>query len=298
MKQSRQTEIWTVLRMIEWGTQYFREKRIESPRLTIELMLAHVMKANRFELYMNFEQPVSQEELEELRAMIRRRVAREPLQYILGEAQFHRHTFVVRPGVLIPRPETELLVDEALRRTRPLRALDVGTGSGCIALTIGLERPETEVIAIDVTEEALAVARDNRERLAVPNVDIRRVDIFDDEAVGELGSFDLVISNPPYIPGADIPGLQEEVRNHEPHGAVSDGGDGLRFYRRFLELAPTILREEGEMFLELGFGQAGPVRELFQRGSPKRYRVDIYRDMEKVERILRVRNPETTGAIL
>ena len=281
--------------MIEWGSEYFREKRIDSPRLTIELMLAHIMKVSRFQLYMNFEQPLSQEELEELRVMIKRRVAREPLQYILGETHFHRRSFIVRPGVLIPRPETELLVDEALRRTRPLRALDVGTGSGCIALTIGLERPETEVIGIDVSEEALEVARENQQRLGGPNVEFRKVDIFDDAAVRDLGSFDLVISNPPYVPQGEVEELQEEVRNHEPRVAVTDGGSGLAFYERFAELAPQILRDEGEMFLELGYDQAAPVRALFRRG---RFRVDIYRDMEKIERILRVRRPESTGSIL
>lgn len=295
MKQSRQTEIWTIIRMIEWGSEYFREKRVDSPRLTIELMLAHVMQVSRFQLYMNFEQPLSQDELEALRAMIKRRVAREPLQYILGEAHFHRRTFVVRPGVLIPRPETELLVDEALRRTRPLRALDVGTGSGCIALTVGLERPETEVIGIDVSEEALEVARENQRRLGGPNVEFRKVDLFDDAAIRDLGSFDLVISNPPYIPQQEVADLQEEVRNHEPRVAVTDGGSGLAFYERFAELAPQILRDEGELFLELGFDQAAPVRALFRTGK---FRVDIYRDMEKVERILRVRRPESTGSIL
>lgn len=281
--------------MIEWGSGYFREKRVDSPRLTIELMLAHVMNVSRFQLYMNFEQPLSQDELDALRGMIKRRVAREPLQYILGEAHFHGRSFVVRPGVLIPRPETELLVDEALRRTRPLRALDVGTGSGCIALTVGLERPETEVIGIDVSEEALEVARENQRRLGGSNVEFRTVDIFDDAMVRDLGSFDLVISNPPYIPQQEVGDLQEEVRNHEPRVAVTDGGNGLAFYERFAELAPQILREEGEMFLELGFDQAAPVRALFRTGK---FRVDIYRDMEKVERILRVRRPESTGSIL
>ncbi len=295
MKQSRQTELWTVMRMIEWGSSYFREKRIDSPRLTIELMLTHVLKCDRFKLYLNFEQPLRQEELDELRDMIKRRVAREPLQYILGEAGFYGRTFTVRPGVLIPRPETETLVDEALRRTRPLRALDVGTGSGVIALTIALEKSGTEVIAIDRSAEAIEVARENMERLGAVGVDFRTIDFFDDEAMKGLGTFDLVISNPPYIPGNEVAGLQQEVRDHEPHGAVSDGGTGLAFYERFAELAGTLLRPEGEIFLELGYGQASPVREIFRK---KGYQVEVYNDLEKVERVLRVRQPEKFDAVL
>ena len=295
MKQSRQTELWTVMRMIEWGSSYFREKRIDSPRLTIELMLTHILKCDRFKLYLNFEQPLRQEELDELRDMIKRRVAREPLQYILGEAGFYGRTFTVRPGVLIPRPETETLVDEALRRTRPLRALDVGTGSGVIALTIALEKRGTEVIAIDRSKDAIEVARENMERLGAMGVDFQVIDFFDNEAMKELGTFDLVISNPPYIPGNEVAGLQQEVRDHEPHQAVSDGGNGLAFYERFAELAETLLRPEGEIFLELGYGQASAVRELFRK---KGYRVEVYNDLDKVERVLRVRQPEKFDAVL
>ncbi len=295
MKQSRQTELWTVMRMIEWGGGYFREKRIDSPRLTIELMLAHVLQCTRFQLYLNFEQPLRQEELDELRDMIKRRIAREPLQYILGKASFYTREFVVRPGVLIPRPETEILVEEALRRTRPLRALDVGTGSGCIALTLALERPETEVVAIDRSEDAIEVARLNNERLDAVGVTLKVVDFFDDDAMSALGTFDLVISNPPYIPHGEVKGLQEEIRNHEPHPAVTDGGDGLAFYRRFSELADSLLRPSGEIFLEIGYGQGEAIRSLFTR---KGYRVDIYNDLDKIERVVRVRQPDAVETVL
>lgn len=281
---SGQTEIWTILRLVEWGTSYFRKKKIDSPRLTIELMLCHVLHLKRFDLYMQFDQPVLEEELLQLRSMIKRRVAREPLQYILGEAEFHGRTFSVQPGVLIPRPETELLVDEALRRTKSLRCLDVGTGSGCIAITIGLERPETEVVAIDLSQEAIEIARQNAEQLHAKLVEFQQVDFFDDEAVKNLGSFDLIISNPPYVSTNEMTELQIEVRDHEPQIALTDGDDGLSFYRRFVELSPLLLRRDGEIFLELGYGMAEAVEQMFEREG---FQVEVYRDFDQIERILR-----------
>ncbi|MCE2502846.1 MAG: peptide chain release factor N(5)-glutamine methyltransferase [Chlorobi bacterium] len=281
---SAQTEIWTILRLIEWGTSYFREKRIDSPRLTIELMLAHILNLKRFDLYVQFDRPMLEDELLKLRSMVKQRVAREPLQYILGEAEFHGRRFSVRPGVLIPRPETELLVDEALRRTKSLRCLDVGTGSGCIAITISLERPETEVVAIDLSEEAIEIALENAERLKAGLIDFQNIDFFDDEAVKSLGSFDLIISNPPYVSTNEMSELQIEVRDYEPRIAVIDGNDGLSFYRRLVELAPVLLRREGEIFLELGYGTANAVRQMFEKGG---FQVEIYSDYDRIERILR-----------
>ena len=281
---SGQTEIWTIIRLVEWGTSYFRKKKIDSPRLTIELMLCHVLNLKRFDLYMQFDQPLMEDELLQLRSMIKRRIAREPLQYIIGETEFHGRTFSVQPGVLIPRPETELLVDEALRRTKSLRCLDVGTGSGCIAVTIALERPETEVVAIDLSEEAITIARQNAEQLNAKFIDFQQVDFFDDEAVKNLGSFDLIISNPPYVSTNEMSELQVEIRNHEPQMALTDGNDGLSFYRRFVELAPLLLRREGEIFLELGHGMAETVRKMFEKEG---FHVEIYRDFDQIERIFR-----------
>lgn len=290
-----QMEIWTVLRMVQWGTEYFKKKRVDSPRLTIELLLAHALKLKRFDLYMQFDRPLLEEELAPLRNMVKRRAAGEPLQYILGEAAFHSRTFLVRPGVLIPRPETELLVEEALRRTQALRCLDVGTGCGCIAITVAAERPGTEVVGIDISEQALEIAQENALRLETKHVNFRRVDFFDDEEVAELGSFDLIISNPPYIAEVDIAELQVEVRDHEPHIALTDGGDGLKFYRRFVHVAPTLLRQEGTLFLELGYNQGPEVRKLFEGAG---FEVDIYTDLNRIERILRARRLDTSASVL
>jgi release factor glutamine methyltransferase len=278
-----QTDTWTVLRLINWGSDYFQKKGVDSPRLTIELMLAHVLGLTRFDLYLKFDRPLRDDELERLRAMVKRRAAREPLQYILGEAHFHGRAFEVDRSVLIPRPETELLVEEVLRRSHALRCLDVGTGSGCIGITIALERPETEVVAIDVSVEALAVARRNAERLGARHVTLEHCDFMDDEGVRALGSFDLVVSNPPYVAAGEMAALEPEVRDHEPHGALTDHGDGLAFYRRFIEVAPTLLRPGGSLFLEIGYGQSGELDRLY-RGAG--FGVDILDDLDRVPRIL------------
>jgi release factor glutamine methyltransferase len=249
----------------------------------MELLLAHVLKMSRFELYMQFERPLAQTELATLRGMVKRRAMREPLQYVLGEAHFYKRAFEVNPAVLIPRPETELLVEEALRRGHSLRSLDVGTGSGCIGITVALERPETEVVAIDSSEEALDVARRNAERLGARNITFHRVDFFDDDAMRALGSFDLVVSNPPYIAATDIGTLEPEVRDHEPHGALTDGGDGLRFFRRFIEFAPWMLRDGSSLFMEIGYGQGGQLREMFTKAG---FEVDVLTDLDRIDRIL------------
>ncbi|HVZ38289.1 MAG TPA: peptide chain release factor N(5)-glutamine methyltransferase [Candidatus Kapabacteria bacterium] len=280
---SVQTEIWTILRLITWGADYFKKKGVDSPRLTMELLLAHVLKLRRFDLYMQFDRPLSEAELEKLRALVKRRAAHEPLQYIIGETQFYRRMFKVNPSVLIPRPETEILVQESLRRVHGIRCLDAGTGSGCIGITIALERPDTEVIAIDSSEEALELARSNAEELGARNITFRHADLFDDEAMRALGSFDVVVSNPPYIPPEEIATLEPEVRDHEPRMALTDENDGFDFYRRFIELAPRLLREGASMFFEIGFGQAERLGAMYRSAG---FDVDLLTDLEKVQRIL------------
>lgn len=278
-----QTEIWTIMRLIQWGADYFKKKGVDSPRLTMELMLAHVLRMTRFELYMRFDRPLTDGELDALRSMVKRRAAREPLQYILGEAHFYGRAFEVNPAVLIPRPETELLVQEALRRGGSLRCLDVGTGSGCIGITVALERPETEVVAIDYSEAALELARGNAARLNARNIAFERVDFFDDAAMRALGSFDLVISNPPYISESEHATLEPEVRDHEPRLALTDGGDGYAFYRRFIQLAPRLLRDEGSLFMEIGYGQSADLVAMFRKAG---FGVDVLTDLDKIDRIL------------
>lgn len=276
---------WTVLEMIQWATGYFKEKEVDSPRLTIELMLAHVTGLSRMQLYMAFDKPLNDMELDALRPMVKRRGKREPLQYILGSTNFFGLELAVTPAVLIPRPETELLVEFTLHRLRELkryesalRVLDIGTGSGCIALALAKHLPAARVLGVDVAADAVAVARMNATRLGIVNVEFHERNVLQtsiDEA------FDVIVSNPPYINTTDMNELEPEVAGFEPRFALTDEGDGLRFYRRFAELFPTLLADEGFFAVEIGFGQSEDVREVFAGFSTR-----TEQDLARIPRVV------------
>jgi release factor glutamine methyltransferase len=223
-------------------------------------MLSSALVLDRVGLYVNFEKPLLLEELAVYRGMVARRAKREPLQYILGTQEFMGLEFRVSPAVLIPRYDTETLVKEAVSRVSDAkRVLDIGAGSGCIAVALAKLLPDAEISAVDSSEAALAVARENAGRNGV-NVRFAFGSLF-----GPFGGerFDLIVSNPPYIPTADLAGLQPEVREYEPKGALDGGPDGLDFYRQIIPAAPGHLASGGLLMVEVGIGQAGQVRELF-----------------------------------
>lgn len=255
-------EVWTVLKVLQWTAGYFRERGIEGGRLDAELLLSDTLKLDRVGLYLNYDRPLSALELETFRAAVGRRAKREPLQYIRGEAEFWSLPFTVSPAVLIPRPDTEVLVEEALKRiSGTCRVLDVGTGSGAIAIAIADERPEAKVEAVDLSPEALTVARGNAERNGVADrVALRQGDLR--QLTG--ADYDLVVSNPPYIPSADLAGLMPEVREFEPLLALDGGKDGLYAYRLLAAQAATLLKPGGWLLLEVGIGQAEAVAGLMQ----------------------------------
>ena len=259
------TKVWTALELRRWGEGYFAEKLIDSPRLTMELMLCHILRYSRLELYLHYDKPLTKAELSALKAMIARRAKREPLQYILGETEFYGLPFAVDSSALIPRPETEFLVEAALeylvQATQPLSVLDIGTGSGCIALTIAKKSPESRVVAMDISEAALALAAKNQSALGIENCELVKRDIFREITVKK--PFDVIVSNPPYISTESMTELEPELLRHEPHIALTDGGDGLRFYRRFAEVFPSILARDGMFFVEIGYGQAAEVLAIF-----------------------------------
>jgi release factor glutamine methyltransferase len=221
-----------------------------------------------------------------MRDLVSRRRAREPMAYILGEREFYGRPFRVDRRVLIPRPDTEILVEVALQRTRgvsmSMRALDVCTGSGCVAITLARERPTSMVLATDVSEDALAVARDNALRLGAYNVALRSGDLFG--AVTAACSFDLVTANPPYIPSADIASLQPEIRDFEPRGAIEGGADGLVVVRRIVAGAAEYLAPDGVVAIEVGAGEASAVVDLFERSGF--VEVDVRRDYGRIERVV------------
>ena len=250
-----------IIEVIQRTAPFFEKQGVESPRLTIELLLAHLLKKRRLDLYLEFERELDAVTLEKLREMVRRRASGEPLQYITGEADFFGMKFAVDRRVLIPRPETELLVETAMGRLKGVvRVVDLCTGSGCIAVTLA-KKLEGEVYATDVSAEALAVAEENAKRHEIEKkIRFLRGDLL--EILPDSLAADAIVSNPPYIASGDWARLPKEVREFEPVQALVAGEDGLNFYRRILSNARRFLLPQGFLCLELGDGQRPAVETL------------------------------------
>lgn len=252
-------QVWTVSAALDWTNAFLAEKGDEHPRRSAEWLLSAATGLSRVELYAYHDRPLSDEERALLREGVKRRATGEPLQYVTGEVAFRHIVVKVRPGVLIPRPETEVLVDSVLsaidaaiaQRGEALVA-DLCTGSGCIALSIAQERPEALLFATDLSEVALDVTAENAERLGLSErVNVSIGDLFGALDDSMRGSFDVIISNPPYVPSADVPDLPAEVAGFEPHLALDGGADGLDVYRRILDGARAWLRPGGLLGVEL-----------------------------------------------
>ncbi|TAN21201.1 MAG: peptide chain release factor N(5)-glutamine methyltransferase [Acidobacteria bacterium] len=233
---------------------------VAEQRLTAELLLAHALERERSYLYAHPEEDAEPEALARWRAALSARAAGTPLQYITGEQEFYGRRFTVSPAVLIPRPETEMVVEAALERTPanpPVRVLDVGTGSGCIAVTLALERPRAQVMATDVSASALEVAQENARRLGA-SIEFKQTDLL----AGVEGPFDLIVSNPPYVAEGELAALQPEVREHEPRVALVSGSQGNEIYQRLIPQAQAALVPGGWLVLEMGYASAQTVVPL------------------------------------
>ena len=263
---------WQVVGLIKTTTDFFTEKKVDEPRISAELLLAHVLSKSRLDLYLHYNRPVYQDELERFRVLCRQRLEGRPVQYILGEQHFYGLQFQVDERVLIPRPETELLVEHAFELlgfssrggAREARVLDIGTGSGCIALTMAKLCPNLQVTAVDCSPRALEVARLNAAKLGVESqVSFILADMLSEHFVDGLPGpvYDLVISNPPYIPRDEWEGLQREVRHFEPEVALTTPS-GMECYRALSALAPGLLLPGGRLCLELHADAAELVSEL------------------------------------
>jgi release factor glutamine methyltransferase len=263
------SETWTVGRVVAWATDDFKTRGLETPRLDAELLLGQAIGIERLRILIEPERPLSADELSKYRELIKRRRAREPLAYLRGDREFYGRPFLVTKDVLIPRPDTETLVEVALARTKARyaygRALDLCTGSGCVAITFAKERPQWRVTATDVSEAALAVARKNAERLGlVWNFRMIRGDLFAPIADER---FELITANPPYIPDAEVETLQPEVRVFEPRLALAGGVDGLDLVRRIVNEAPAHLVAGGTLAMEIMAGTGAEVMALFEAGG-------------------------------
>jgi release factor glutamine methyltransferase len=284
----RASESWTVRRLLTWTTDYLKRRGAESPRLDAEVMLAHVLEWQRVQLYTHFDDEVGERSREGFRDLVRRRADGTPVAYLVGRKEFFSLTFAVTPAVLIPRPESEFVVTEYLALSHHLespRCVDVGTGSGCLAIAASHRQPQARFVAIDICEQALEVARRNAAQLGVADrIDFRLGDHLGPVA-GE-GPFDAIISNPPYIPGADIEHLDMGVRNYEPRIALDGGSNGLEMVARLIEQSVGILKPGGFLILEIGSNQEKPVRALIESHEQLLLAPTVY-DHAKHPRVIR-----------
>ena len=289
---------WTIKRVLDWTSGYLERKGDEHPRLSAEWLLANVCGLSRVELYVNFDKPLEAGELDAMHAAIERRAAGEPLQYVTGEMPFRHIVLKCERGVLIPRPETEILVDAALEgvdvaagkgneKAGPARVLEVGTGTGCIALSIASERPGTLVTATDLSPRAIELATRNREALGLEDaVDIVECDLATGVDPALMGTFAVLVSNPPYIPTRVLrEEVPAEVADFEPELALDGGADGLDVFRRLLELAPAALAPGGMLAVELYEGALDAAAELV-RAQDGWARVEMREDLTRRPRVL------------
>lgn len=283
----------TVIQVIQRSTDFLAKKGVESPRLQVELLLAHLLKLPRMGLYLNFERILKDEEMDNLRQLVLRRGEREPLQHIMGSTSFCGLEMAVNKSVLIPRPETELLAEQAWLFLRSLSgdatAFDFGTGSGCLPVSLAVKCPTARITAVDVSPEALEVAKKNAAEHHVDSrIDFMLGDGF--RAVTPGMQFDLIVSNPPYIPSGEIASLDPEVRDHDPRLALDGGADGLDFYRRLATESAAFLKKKGRIMLELGHGQDKSVTKIFLE---QMWIVEpVLPDYNGVPRILKAARPD------
>jgi release factor glutamine methyltransferase len=266
--------ILTILELIDWGKTYLTEKGFDEARLTIELLLAYALHRPRIELYTKFDQPLSPEELAAFKLLLQRRLRHEPLQYITGTAGFMGLTFEVNSAVLIPRQETEVLVERvvayAMSINVPLRLLDVGCGSGCITVSCAKMLQNAEAVGIDVSEEALAVAARNAAANGVADcTQFVRADIHVVNIQEFGGPFHIIVSNPPYISEKEFALLDPELQQYEPRKALADGGDGLSFYRTLASRGSDLLTPGGVLFAEHAYDQSESVMDIFKSAGWK-----------------------------
>ncbi len=266
-------KMWRVVDLLDWTVGYFQQHDIPNPRLDAEVLLGHLLEKSRLQLYLHFEMPVFQEHLTLFRELIKKRIARTPVSYLTNQKEFMSLDFYVDERVLIPRPETEQLVETILttKTENPQRLLELGTGSGAIAASLALQQPEWEIVATDISEPALAVARKNAETHAcTAQIEFLSGDLFEPiDAVNTNGNprFDWIVCNPPYIKNTERDTLSPDVRDYEPEIALFAGADGLAVIRRLIAEAPKYLAPNGKLILEIGEMQADSVRALIDAES-------------------------------
>ena len=276
----------TVLDLINLSTEYLVKKEIESPRVNAELLLAHTLKCKRLDLYLSYDRPLSEDEVSIYREFIKRRSRSEPLQYIIGKVEFYGLEFLVNPSVLIPRPETEILVEAILNSVNKndrIKILDIGVGSGNISVSLAKHLPNSEITATDLSLPAIETAKENAklnnvlERINFTKQDIN-VESFSEE------KFDIVVSNPPYISKEEFPNLKDELKVYEPKNALTDFLDGLNYFRIISKKSKSILNKNGKLYFEVGQGQAEDVKKILSENNFSD--ISFVKDYLKIDRVV------------
>ncbi len=277
---------WTVQRILEWTTNHLTQHGSESPRLDAEILLAHSRGCARIELYTRFAEVLTDEERATMRELVKRRAKAEPVAYLVGHKEFYNLSFQVTADVLIPRPDTETLVMETLSHLgdqAESTILEIGTGSGCIPITLAKRHSSVRITSVDISEAASDVAKSNAETHEVADrIDFQIGDLFSPLESGT--QFDLIVSNPPYIKEDDIAELDPDVRLHEPHLALNGGADGLDVIRRLIETAPQWLKPGGWLLFEIGEDEGNACRELFTANGSYT-NIQIIKDLNKHDRV-------------
>jgi len=276
----------TVLNAINLSTEFLEKKEIESPRINAELLLAHTLNCKRLDLYLSYDRPLSEDEIKIYREFIRRRSKSEPLQYIIGKVEFYGLEYKVNPSVLIPRQETEILVEtiiNSVNKEDKLTILDIGAGSGNISISLARYLPNTKITATDKSEDALETARANAnlhnvsERIKFIKHDINSENFPNEE-------FDIVASNPPYISKEDFPRLKDELKIYEPKDALTDNSNGLSYYRIISDKAKMLLKDMGKIFFEVGQSQAEDVKRILLENNFSE--ILVVKDYLKIDRVV------------
>jgi len=287
-------EAWTTLKLLKWATGYFKSHHIDQPRATAEILLAHTLDMERVDLYVHYDRPLEARELAVFKGLIQRRLQREPVAYIVGEKGFWSLDLKVTRDVLIPRPETEILVEAALSiiprqlSSKRFTILDLGTGSGGIILALARERPGHQFYGVDCSQEAVTLARDNARRHELDNAITFLHGNWFDAVCDKEGYFDLIVSNPPYISHDDLGTLPPEISQYEPSQALDGGADGLDAIRLIIEKAGAYLSPGGWLVFEIGCDQRDAVEKLMS-ASGAYSDVTVIKDYSGFDRVVRAR---------
>ena len=288
-QNSKTNKTWRIIDIINWGEKYLKNRSFDRPRNEIEILLLHLIGCEKIDLYLDFEKVIKPEDLITLRGWIKRRVNREPIQHIIGHSEFYGRRFIVNKDVLIPRPETETVIDisiNALSKKNTPVIIDIGTGSGCIGITLALEIPRSKVFAIDISEAALSIAKKNAAIYNLKNIEFIKMDFLSKDIKHNV---DLLVSNPPYIPQKEISSLMRDVKEYEPMIALTDNSNGLVFYQKISKIIPHVVKKNGVTILEVGRGDHhNKVKEVFSKEGYSD--IETICDLNKDIRVLMINN--------